>query len=628
MSGIAASLLPNPAHRWDRAAAQGLTGRDEVLFRAHLVGADPALTKEGGGNFSAKGTAPDHLGRPTDVLWMSAWGCDGATTTADDFPALRLDDLRALRDCGPLEESEMIDRVLACGLRGEQPRPGIETLTHAFIRARHVDHCHPDAVITLTSIPDGRRLAEEEFGDEAIWFDYRQFDIGVARELADRIDAQPGCRFVLLANHGLFTWADTSEECYLNSLEAVARATSALDRAIHRTPDLGGTAVEAPPRETATELLAAILPPLRGALSAGTPGLVLHTDRTAEAVAFSSSARGPALSQAGPACPDHLVTVGYRPLVLGPLLPPGHTAQPLTPDAVDEAVRAVLEGVAHHRKWYDGYYEHHITEAGRALGRRSDAPRAIVLPGIGVVTSGSDAAKARLCADHFGQTMTVVRAADAAGGYTSLSEAQGAADEYWPLMRFKPQLRSSDGPLAGRVVLLTGVDDDRTAALAALLAAEDAHVALAGDDPARVTETADRIVRHHGERRAVALTHTGADPREAVRRAVLAYGGFDVLVDATDSGHTAPQALSVLARQGLGGSILLAGPGRTAGELRSQLTDLTPECLRHGVSVHAMTDASEDALLAATLFFTGPAAGAWRGTVLEPAATTTGAEAS
>jgi rhamnose utilization protein RhaD (predicted bifunctional aldolase and dehydrogenase) len=597
--------LPSPVCRWDPIAARGLTGRDEVVYRSHLVGSDPALTREGGGNFSAKGTVLDHCGRETEVLWMSAWGCDGATTTPDDFPALRLGELNALRDCGPLSESQMIERVLACGLRGEQPRPGIETLTHAFLKARHVDHSHPDAVIALTAIPDGRERAEAEFGDEAIWFDYRQFDIDVARELADRVDAQPSCRFVLLANHGLFTWAQTSEECYMNSLEAVARANRALDKAIHRPADLGGRRVEPLPPDRAADLLAGLLPVMRGALSEGNPGVVLHVDRGEQAVAFSSSVRGPRLSQAGPACPDSLLTVGYRPLVLDPVT------------TADDAARdMVLRGIEGHRRWYRDYYERHITEAGRALGLRDDAPGAIVLPGVGVVTKSADAAKARLCADHFGQTMSVIRAADAAGGYTSISEARGLADEYWPLMRFKPQLQTEQARLTGKVMLVTGAEDERALVLAGLLAAEGAHVALEGRSPAAVAAAAE-LAERYGERKVVALPGDGERPRDAVREAVLTYGGLDVLIDMTPSGATGPEVLPVFARQGRGGSILLAGAERTADDLRSQIARMESAPLPDGTTVNAVTHAAPEVLFEAVLFFTGRAAGAWRNTVLE-----------
>ncbi|MEU8247747.1 class II aldolase/adducin family protein [Nonomuraea sp. NPDC048916] len=625
-------LFMPPVDRWEPEAAR-LSGRDAVLHRSHLVGADPALTKEGGGNFSAKGIASDHRHRITRVLWMSAWGCDGAATTPADFPALRLDDLLELRDSGPLSENRMIDYLVDCGLRGEQRRPGIETLTHAFIPYPHVDHCHPDAVIALTSFPGGREAADAEFGDEAIWFDYRQFDVGVARELAGRIAAKPRCRFVLLANHGLFTWADTSEECYRNSLEAVERATRAVRKAIRRPADLGGPVVTPPAPEAATDLLAELLPAMRGALSAGTPGLVLHVDRSDEAVRFASSARGPRCSQDGPSCPDHLVTVGYRPLVLDRT--PANAAMALTGTPADTSTvldraltdtGAVLDGIERHRRWYNGYYERHVPLTARAQGRRGDAPRAIVLPGLGVVTAGPDAAKARLCADHLAQTMTVIRAADAAGGYQSLTEAQGAADEYWPLMRRKPQLRPPDGPLAGKVFLVAASDEPCAAAVVDRLAASGAHVALAAESPrqqAGMATSAAEISARHGERRAVALASPASDPAAVVRDAVLAYGGFDVFIDLTGSGDLASAALAVFGRQRRRGSVLLARDGRTAGELELEIGRLEADAEgRFGLTVNAVATADPVAVAEAALFLAGPVFGpvsdTWDGTVLCP----------
>ncbi|MFC4533031.1 class II aldolase/adducin family protein [Sphaerisporangium dianthi] len=608
-------LFAPPIYGWDPRAAQGLSGRDEVLYRSHLVGSDPALTKEGGGNFSAKGVAADHLGRPARVLWMSSWGCDGATTTPEDFPVLRLDDLLRLRDSGPLTETQMIGHLVDSGLRGDQRRPGIETLTHAFIPAAHVDHCHPDAVIALTSFPGGREAADAEFGDEAIWFDYRQFDVGVARELAGRIAANPRCRFVLLANHGLFTWADTGKECYENSLEAVDRATRAVHKAIRRAADLGGQAVTPPPPDVAADLLADILPAIRGAVSAGTPGLVLHTDRSDAAVRFASSARGPRWTQDGPSCPDHVVTVGYRPLVL---------------EETPTGAGPVLSAIERHRAWYDGYYERHVPAAARALGKRGNAPRAIVLPGLGVVTCGADAAKARLCADHVAQTMTVVRAADAAGGYRSLTEAQGAADEYWPLMRLKPQLRPPDGPLAGKVFLLAGRGDARTGEVADRLAAAGAHVALTGEeaaDRAEITAVAAAVAGRHGERRAVALPSPASEPGRAARDAVLAYGGFDAVVDLTRSGGLVRAALPFLARQGTPASALLAHDGWTPGRLGLEVATLEtaaaggldgPGVAGVGVSVHAVATADARVIARTAAFHAGLAGtdGVFKGTVL------------
>jgi rhamnose utilization protein RhaD (predicted bifunctional aldolase and dehydrogenase) len=596
-------LFPRPTDRWNHAVADTLSGREEVIFRSHLVGADPALTKEGGGNFSAKGMAKDHRGRWIRVLWMSAWGCDGAITTSDDFPALRLDDLCAVRDSGPMTETEMVEYLLASGLYGEQRRPGIETLTHAFIPAAHVDHCHPDAVIALTSFPEGRARAAEEFGDEAIWFDYRQFDVDVARELTTRIAANPRCRFVLLANHGLFTWADSSEQCYRNSLEAVERATRALEKAMVRRADLGGRAVVPLPPDTATAVLADILPTMRGELLADNPGVVLHIDGDTRTREFTASVRGPALSLRGPGCPDHLGTVGFRPLVLEPVRKGSQAAR-----------KAITEGVSGYREWHRAYYERHVGSRHQPPDRGGDSPRVIVLPGIGTVSSGPDAARARLCADHFRQTMTVIQAADAAGGYLSLTEAQGAADEYWPLIRHKPQLRPAAGRLSRKVFLVAGSDDTQLGDLAARLATADAHVALLGTGADTLATWIHNIISRCGERRAVALRGTPDQPDHVVREAVLQYGGFDIVIDLTPSHLLAPAALPVLAQQGRGGSVILVGNGR-GDELPGRVAALSRDAAV-GVTVNAIDTDDPEAISQAVTFLASSEL--WNGTVLEP----------
>ena len=147
--------IPAPADRWD-----GPNAGDGVLallvYRSNLLGADRALANQGGGNTSSKEMIVDHSGREQRVLWVKGSGTDLASITAAGFPGLRLDEILPLRERESMDDATMVDYLLRCGLTPSQPRPSIETLLHAFIPATHVDHTHPDAIIALTSSPDGR----------------------------------------------------------------------------------------------------------------------------------------------------------------------------------------------------------------------------------------------------------------------------------------------------------------------------------------------------------------------------------------------------------------------------------------------------------------------------------------
>ena len=235
----------SPADLWDESAVSGLDTLEALAYRSNLLGADRALANQGGGNTSAKGLAADHLGRETRVLWVKGSGTDLATITPAGFAALRLDEILPLIERESMDDAEMVDYLLRCALAPDQPRPSIETLLHAFVDAAHVDHAHPDAVIALTSSPDGRRLADEAFGREAVWLDYERPGFAMSKRIAELLRANPEARAVLLEKHGLVTWGETGAESYAATLEFVTRSAEAIRREAGSRFGLGGPRVDA-----------------------------------------------------------------------------------------------------------------------------------------------------------------------------------------------------------------------------------------------------------------------------------------------------------------------------------------------------------------------------------------------
>jgi rhamnulose-1-phosphate aldolase/alcohol dehydrogenase len=523
-----------PEDLWDETVASGPGALDALVYRSHLLGADRALANQGGGNTSAKETAPDHLGHEVRVLWVKGSGTDLATITPAGFAGLRLDELLPLRERDEMADAAMVDYLLRTALAPGQPRPSIETLLHAFIPADHVDHTHPDAVIALTSAPDGRRLADACFGEEAVWLDYQRPGFDMSRRVALLLEVNPSARAVLLERHGLVTWGQTSEESYRTTLEFVTRAAEAIERTGSGSFGLGGSSVAEVPEERATALLAQTLPALRGALLADADGVVLEVDRSPEALAFVSSARGPQVSQVGAPCPDHLIHTKHRPLAVD--------FDPETGGA-DELRRELRRGVEQYADWYAGYYERNVDDETRQFPIDPAGPRVVLVRGVGIVTTGGDAGRARLTRDLYHRAIAVQEAADALGGFRSLSESEAFAIEYWPLERYKLAQAPARGELGGRIALVTGAASGIGRAAARLLAARGAHVVVADLNVAGAEEVAGQIVADHGLRRALAVP-VDVTSEEAVeemtRRAVLAYGGLDVLVASAGLATSAP----------------------------------------------------------------------------------------
>jgi rhamnulose-1-phosphate aldolase/alcohol dehydrogenase len=527
--------IPAPESRWDDAAASGLSTLDGLALRSNLLGADRALANQGGGNTSAKETVVDHTGREVRVLWVKGSGTDLATITAAGFPGIRLDELLPLRERPSMSDAEMVDYLLRSGVRPDQPRPSIETLLHAIVSAPNVDHTHPDAVIALTSNPGGRELAEKTFGEEIVWLDYQRPGFDMSRRIAQLLDENRAARAVLLAKHGLVTWGETGEESYERTIEFVSRAARAIDEAAAGRFGLGGQHTAALGEGAEVRLLLSdSLPALRGALLADSDGVILEVDRSPEAIAFASARRTAEVSQIGAPCPDHLINTKHKPLVV--------EFDPERDDA--EMLGAALrDGVAAYSDWYRSYYERNLDDETRPFPIDPAGPRVVLIPGVGIVTSGPDAGRARFARDLYHRAIAVEDAADALGGFLSLSESEAFAIEYWPLERYKLAQAPPRGELAGRVAVITGGASGIGRATARLFAARGAHVVVADLNVDGAQEVADEIVATHGLRRglAVSVDVTSEDAVvEMTRRAVLEYGGIDILVASAGLATSAP----------------------------------------------------------------------------------------
>jgi rhamnulose-1-phosphate aldolase/alcohol dehydrogenase len=547
------SGIREPVSRWDAGAASGLSTLDGLVHRSNLLGADRALANVGGGNTSAKETITDHAGRDVRVLWVKGSGTDLATITRAGFAGLRLDELLPLREREAMDDASMVAYLRASTLLPDGPRPSIETLLHAFVTAPHVDHTHPDAVIALTSNPDGRRLVEEAFGDEVVWLDYQRPGFDMSRRIALLLEEQPDARAVFLEKHGLVTWGETGEESYRSTIDFVSRAARAIDQAAHGAFGLGGRAAAELDEESVSDLLAESLPVLRGALLADSDGVVLEVDRTPEAVAFASAARTPEVSQVGAPCPDHLINTKHKPLVVD--------FDPATQGAY-ELAEAFRAGVERYAEWYRGYYERNVDDETGQFPIDPAGPRVVLVPGVGIVTSGGDKARARVSRDLYHRAIAVEDASDALGGFRSLSEAEAFAIEYWPLERYKLAQAPPRGELAGRVAVVTGGASGIGRATARLLASRGAHVVVGDLNFDGAKEVATALDSEFGSGRAVAAS-VDVTKEEAVvemaRRAVLSYGGLDILVASAGLATSAPITETTLEEWELNYAVLARG---------------------------------------------------------------------
>ncbi len=203
-------------HIWDsERAAQLPKGVEELVYRSNLIGSDRTVCNWGGGKYtSMKTTEKDFRGREIEVMWIKGSGSDLATMKAHNFTGLKLDDIRPLIKRDQMPDEEMVDYLSHCMIDSKHPRPSIETLLHAFLPYKHVDHTHPDAIISICCADNGKQIAEDIYGNRFVWVPYVRPGFTLSKMIAEGVANNPHAELVLMEKHGLVTWGETSETCY------------------------------------------------------------------------------------------------------------------------------------------------------------------------------------------------------------------------------------------------------------------------------------------------------------------------------------------------------------------------------------------------------------------------------
>ncbi|HYH41957.1 MAG TPA: bifunctional aldolase/short-chain dehydrogenase [Burkholderiales bacterium] len=411
---------------WNDAQAAGYESDLALrVYTSQLLGRDATLVLHGGGNTSVKVQERMVTGELEDILYVKGSGWDLETIQEAGFAPVRLSHLIRLAALDSLPDPQMVNELMTHTTRAGAPAPSVETILHAILPFKYVDHTHADAVLAVTNTADGERHVREIYGDDVVVIPYVMPGFDLAKLCAKKFAAEShrGTIGMILMNHGMFSFGASAKESYERMIDLVSRAEAFLEkRGAWSLPQVMPGAGPAPRRVELARLRRSVSD------AAGFP-VVMSTSGDASFLAFAQRSDLARVAQ-GPATPDHVIRTKRLPMI-------GRDVQAYMRD-------------------YRDYFARSAGLAKEPKTMLDAAPRMILDPALGFCAIGRTAKDARIVSELYAHTVEVIQRAEALGGYHALPEKDIFDVEYWDLEQAKLRKAGKPPVHTGEVVLVTG----------------------------------------------------------------------------------------------------------------------------------------------------------------------------
>lgn len=401
------------------------------VYTSRLLGRDKSLVLHGGGNTSVKIKEKNIFGQEEDILYIKGSGWDLETIEEAGFSPVRLEHAISLSDLEKLSDPQMVNELKTNMTNSSSPAPSVETILHAIIPHKYVDHTHADALVSITNTPDGEKYIREIFGQSVIVIPYLMPGFDLARYCALELkkNLNDSITGMVLLKHGMFSFGNSAKESYENMIRLIDQCEKFLEKkgalniSYESSAKGSGQVLDSGEREAISLLRKNI----SGA--AGMP-FILHASPNDKSLHYAGDKDLKKISQQGPATPDHIIRTKRLPCM-------GRDISPYLED-------------------YKKYFETNGPKARDPKTMLDPAPRVIIDKTLGIISAGKSIKDAAIVSEIYDHTIDIIYRAEKLGGYQALGEFDLFEMEYWDLEQAKLKKSGASPALQGEVVLITG----------------------------------------------------------------------------------------------------------------------------------------------------------------------------
>lgn len=486
-------------------------------YTSRLLGQIPWLVMHGGGNTSVKTKILDVYGDLADVICIKGSGRDLAVIEPDGHPAVRRAPLDRLRALPTLSDEDMVNVQRQNLLDTNAPNPSVETLLHAYLPHKFIDHTHSVISTAIACLPDAEAVMKQIFRNRVAYVPYIMPGFQLAKAAAEAYERDPSVQGLLLAKHGIFSMGGTARESYELMIEFVTLMERYVAENSKDNPAF--SSVELPEEIAAPETL---MPLIRGMLSRAAPFDVqkrwlLNYRSSSRILKFVNGCGVFDYALRGVATPEQVIRIKSQPAIL----PAADSSK------LDSWAESAEQVIVQFTDRYRDYFNRNNAAVDGVKKPLDPLPRVLILPGLGVIGVGKTASEASISSDVAEAWIDAVLDAESVGAFESITEYEHFEMEYWSLEQAK-LIKGNEKPFARHIALVTGGGGAIGRATALALAAEGAEIAVLDLDQEAAAATAKLV---GGRSVGIACNVTNPiDVSNAIDRVVKHFGGLDIVV--------------------------------------------------------------------------------------------------
>ena len=412
----------------------------------------------------------------------------------------------------------MVGYYPMCTFNNNPRAASIDTPLHAYVPFPEVDHTHPDSVIALATMKNGRDIVKKVYQNKIGWLNWQRpgFDLGLKMEKL--IKKKNNINGIVLGHHGLFTWGVTSAECYKNSIDIIKKAQVYLNSSIKKY-SFGKPTYQ---KKSSPEFERKLISIIRGNLSIEN-SKILHLNKSTTTLEFVNSQNLNKVASIGTSCPDHFLRTKRLPLILPSLSNLLKNEKKLND--------VIVNHLSKYKEAYTKYYKRNKNKNSPNL--RDPYPVIILIPEYGMMSFAKNKPTARIASEFFVNAINVMKGAEGISKYTGLTEKEAFRIEYWELEEAKLKRMPPEKELAGKVALITGAAGGIGSATAVKFLQEGCCVVLTDIDKKSLQQTHAKFAARFGEDVVTSIkmdVTNENDVKHAVNQSIELFGGIDVLV--------------------------------------------------------------------------------------------------